>query len=78
MYKRWEWKWIKKSGRREAYGAMVKMVHATWGVVATKMSEGPSLESLTQLKIRSSQEDSNLTNTSHNLCRVTFIFKINM
>ena len=54
------------------------MVHAIWGVVATKMSEGPPLESLTLLKIRPSQEDSNLTNTSHNLNRVNFLFKINM
>jgi len=35
------------------------MIHA--GVVATKMSEGLPLESLTLLKIRPSQEDSNLT-----------------
>ena len=57
---------------------VVRGVHATWGVVATKMSEWPPLESLTPLKIRPSQEDSNLTHFSHNLCRVTFIFKINM
>ena len=56
----------------------MRVVHATWGVVATKMSEGSSLESLTLLKIRPSQEDSNLTNFSHNLFRVTFLFKINM
>ena len=53
-------------------------VHATWGVVANKMSEGPPLESLTPLKIRPSQEDSNLTHFSHNFYRVTFLFKINM
>jgi len=39
---------------------VVKGVHATWGVVATKMSEGLPLESLTLLQIRPSQEDSNL------------------
>jgi len=56
-----KWKWNEKSGRKVAYGVVVRGVHATWGVVATKMSEGPSLESLTLLKIRPSQEDSNLT-----------------
>jgi len=56
----------------------MRMVHDTWGVVASKISEGSPLESLTLLKIRSSQEDSNLTNTSHNLYKVTFLFKINM
>ena len=30
----------------------MKVVHATWGVVDTKMSEGSPLESLTLLKIR--------------------------
>ena len=53
----------------------MRVVHATWGVVATKMSEGPPLESL---KIRPSQEETSLTNTSHKLCRVTFLFKFNM
>ena len=43
------------------YGVIVRVVHATWGVVATKMSEGPPFESLTLLKIRPSQKDSNLT-----------------
>jgi len=73
-----KWKWIEKSGRRVAYGVVVKWVHATWGVVATKMSEWPPLESLTPLKIRPSQEDSNLTHFSQNLCRVTFLIKINI
>jgi len=42
------------------------------------MSEGPPLESLTLLKIRPSQEETSLTNTSHKLCRVTFLFKFNI
>jgi len=71
-------KWIEKSGRIVAYGVVVRVVNATWGVVATKMSEGLPLESLTPLKIRPSQEDSNLTHFSQNLSRVTFLFKINM
>jgi len=49
------------SGRRVAYGVVLRGIHTTWGVVATKMSEGPPLKSLTPLKIRPSQEDSNLT-----------------
>jgi len=57
---------------------VVRGVQATWGVVDTKMSEGSPLESLIPLKIKSRQEDSNFTHFSHNLCRVTFLFKINM
>jgi len=78
MYKRWKWKLIEKSEGREAYGVVVRMVHTTWGVVATKMSKGLPLESLTLLKIRPSQEDSNLTNTSNDLCKVIFLFQNNM
>jgi len=31
---------MEKSGRVETYGVVVRMVHTTWGVVTTKMSEG--------------------------------------
>jgi len=55
------------------YGVVVRMVHATLGVVATKMSEGPPLESLTLLKIRPSLEETSLTQSSHNLCRVSLL-----
>jgi len=54
-----KWKYIEKSGRKVAYGMVVRVVHTTWGVVATK-SEGSPLESLTLIKIRPSQENSNL------------------
>ena len=48
------WKEWKKSSLWSGY----ESGYATWGVVATKMSEGSSLKSLTLLKRRPSQEDS--------------------